>query len=155
MGCHDVHCELHFQELVSWWFRNIQRKTNQKKLVVNKPNKSQFTIYMIPLPPQKKTKHFNLAHEIVFLEHHCYSKFPMFVSTPFFWRGFNGGRHQGSPPDPSKPAPHYPGVSSIKFDAVGALKVYRTLVEYPGVLDVFFFLFGDTVIITHTCTQHI
>mmetsp|Transcript_62992 Transcript_62992/g.99992 ORF Transcript_62992/g.99992 Transcript_62992/m.99992 type:complete len:196 (+) Transcript_62992:49-636(+) len=31
----------------------------------------------------------------------------------------------GLPPDPSKPAPHYPGVSSIKFDAVGALKVYR------------------------------
>eukprot|EP00434_Breviolum_minutum_P002557 symbB.v1.2.002261.t1/scaffold92.1/size545918/18 len=31
----------------------------------------------------------------------------------------------GSPPDPAKPAPHYPGVSSINFDAVGALKVYR------------------------------
>lgn len=41
----------------------------------------------------------------------------------------------GSPPDPAKPAPHYPGVSSINFDAVGALKVYRTLVvlaEYRG-----------------------
>mmetsp|Transcript_43876 Transcript_43876/g.81952 ORF Transcript_43876/g.81952 Transcript_43876/m.81952 type:complete len:183 (+) Transcript_43876:39-587(+) len=30
----------------------------------------------------------------------------------------------GSPPDPEKPEPHYPGVSS-KFDALGALKVYR------------------------------
>lgn len=31
----------------------------------------------------------------------------------------------GSPPDPSCPQPHYPGVSSVKFDALGALKVYR------------------------------
>ncbi|CAE7570047.1 RPL10 [Symbiodinium sp. CCMP2456] len=31
----------------------------------------------------------------------------------------------GMPPDPDKPEPHYPGVSSNKFDALGALKVYR------------------------------
>ena len=31
----------------------------------------------------------------------------------------------GAPPDPDKPEPHYPGVSSKKFDALGALKVYR------------------------------
>ena len=31
----------------------------------------------------------------------------------------------GSPPDPDKPEPHYPGVSANKFDALGALKVYR------------------------------
>lgn len=34
----------------------------------------------------------------------------------------------GSPPDPEKPQPHYPGVSSIRFDPMEALTVYREVV---------------------------
>lgn len=63
-----------------------------------------------------------MAHGILFLKHGSY-KFPIKISRPQVLE-FD----PGLPPDPDKPAPHYPGVSSIKFDAVGALKVYRTLV---------------------------